>query len=98
MDASNIYKEYNKVLDKLIIAEGRLEFFNELRWSIKKTKAQGYDSIDQIIEIIKDYERIIIGIKKELSIKDEIFKSIMRVRDPPYEEPKDPGRLSITLK
>jgi precorrin isomerase len=88
MDSSNIYmKEYNRVLDKLIIAEGRLEFFNELRWSIKKIKAQGYNSIDQIIEIIKDYERIIIGIKKELSIKDEIIKSIIRVRYPPYEEP-----------
>ena len=90
-------KEYNRLLDKLIIAEGRLEFFNELRWSIKKTKAQGYDSIDQIIEIIKDYERIITGIKKELSIKDEIFKSIMRVRKPPYSESINPGRLSITL-
>ena len=97
MDSSNIYKEYNKLLDKLIIAEGRLEFFNELRWSIKKTRAQGYDSIDQIIEIIKDYERIITGIEKEKSIKDEIIKSIMRVRDPPYEEPKNPGRLSINI-
>jgi hypothetical protein len=90
-------KEYNTLLDKLIIAEGRLEFFNELRWSIKKTRAQGYDSIDQIIEIIKDYERIITGIERELSIKDEIFKSIMRVRNPPYEEPKSSGRLSINI-
>ena len=98
MESSNIYmKEYNKLLDKLIIAEGRLEFFNELRWSIKKTRAQGYDSIDQIIEIIKDYERIIVGIKKELSIKDEIIKSIIRVRDPPYSESKNPGRLSINI-
>ena len=98
MESSNIYmKEYNKLLDKLIIAEGRLEFFKELRWSIKKTKAQGYDSIDQIIEIIKDYERIIAGIEKEKSIKDEIIKSIIRVRDPPYEEPKDHGRLSINI-
>lgn len=64
-------KEYNNLLDRLIVAEMQLYKFE---YNIGQAKAEGY-TIDEIIAAVNDYKRIIADLNKKISNYNSVKSS-----------------------
>ena len=57
---------YDKLCDKYLSATNQLYAFNNIKFSIRRIKEAGYDTQEQVLELIEKWEKIVADIEKEM--------------------------------
>jgi hypothetical protein len=59
-------EEYNKLLGRYMAATSQLNSLNNIKLSIRRIKEAGYETQEQVLELIKKWEKIVADIEKEM--------------------------------